>query len=136
MTAPPHLARVEVTRTPLGAIARPARGRAPVPRFSYAVCTDDAVDVVASNRLVALVNLVGPLRWGGADVAIARGRDAVEDLLDRLEDLGQGTDVLTEVAGAFDAVEAKAYRLGLTTCLVVAFCNALTGQAAASVGAS
>lgn len=127
------LPSLERTYARLGDRAVPAGGRRPLPRFTFAACTTDALEATKTNRARALVERTGPLRCTPVDVMVARTPELVDELLDNLRNLGQGPDTLAHVWQAWDAVNTHAGRLGLEAALVVAACGVLTPQATASV---
>lgn len=134
MTLPP----LEVTLDRIGDRARPANGRPPVARYTFAACSLDAIEDARARLTLALERTVGPLRCTPVDVTVAVGKQDAAELLEHLaRDKGQTVETLQPVAVAVGQVSAQCLRLGLDgPALVVATCGALTGQARAAVWAS
>lgn len=132
MSTPP-LVPVEYARVRLGDVARPAAGRAPVRRYAFGACTEDAMLTAADHLRDRLTDLVGPLRCTDVDVELAVGEHHAAELLADLCRRGHSRAALTPAVDAFGQVAAAALTLGLRPVLLVASCAALTGQARASV---
>lgn len=122
----------------LGDRARPAGGRPPVRRFTFAACTLDAVESARQHLTATLERHVGPLRCTPVDVEVAVGEDHAAELLADLEaNRGQSATTLEPLVDALAQVKTAADRLGAgDPVLVVASCGALTRQPHATVWAS
>ena len=122
----------------LGELAKPAGGRQPIPRLTFAACTLDRLEETRAETARRLEARTGPLRCTGVTHQVAEGDRAAAELLEHLvHHEGQSVDVARSGAHVYGQVAAAASRLGLGPAfLVVASCGALTGQASVAVAYS
>lgn len=127
MTAARSLLR---TRTPLGAIARPAGRRPAINRFAYSVCLERDVQTTAERTGLLLDAMTGPTRCTVIRVHAFRGDQARAALAELVRDHGQDEDAVGRVAGAFLKACAVGEQLADDSgpVLLVAHCRALWNQ--------
>ena len=119
--------------TRLGDHARPAGGRAPRRRHAFAVCVLESVEEARADRVAVLTAVTGPLRCSEVEVRVAVGDEATGELLHDLDEAGVTEATLGPVVTAYSRLAG--YHPSVTPALVVASCDALTGQARAAVWA-